>query len=392
MRPSFIALASVSAALLALAAGSQQRSTLSGHVRDFSDDSGIPGVRLRIERPGSSAPEELITDADGHYSVPGLPLGVKVSARFRKGGYLPNPETKTLEVSEEHITLDVVLMRQDRLEPRNRAALIDDLRRRANRNGTSYQQEVAALEPFGASPQLRGDVLAALTEDVETAPPGLSQPESSVPPSRFAHLPATEAAPASARPPRIAVLLFENEAGSEWWSGERAEAMQALWVTELAETGDVQVVERDRLPSLLRENALSLSGVIAPEAAVKAGVLLGVDYLLIGAVTEYGTVGSRPPWMHGLKDPKPAFKAAATARLIDTETGATLWADEASSEFPRTTASVGGFAGGGNDQRMFDSVMKPLVQELVASMTAATVGPPPAVNHSEASAEEPPRP
>ena len=120
---------------------------------------------------------------------------------------------------------------------------------------------------------------------------------------------------------------------------------------------------------------------IDPSTAVRAGKLLGVDYLLTGAVTEYGntsssvdTPGGRAGgrWIPGVSVGKNSFSAAMNARLIETETGEILWADEARGEEGNARDRVGGFGGGvDNDQRMFDKVMKPVIQQLVASLKAA---------------------
>ena len=57
---------------------------------------------------------------------------------------------------------------------------------------------------------------------------------------------------------------------------------------------------------------------------------------------------------------------------IDTTTGEILWADEARGEDAKFKLSIGGFGGGVDyDDRQFDKVMKPVVQQLVASIKAA---------------------
>jgi curli biogenesis system outer membrane secretion channel CsgG len=59
------------------------------------------------------------------------------------------------------------------------------------------------------------------------------------------------------------------------------------------------------------------------------------------------------------------------ARLIDTSTGEIVWADEARGEEGSVKVSVGGFGGGVDDDRMFDKVLKPVIQQLTASLKAA---------------------
>src|SRR6185436_11053051 len=88
--------------------------------------------------------------------------------------------------------------------------------------------------------------------------------------------------------PRIAVIEFKNKADNQWWYHGGAEAMQDVFVTELVKSGKYRVVEREQLQALMQEKNLTLSGDVDPATAVRIGKLLGVNYLLAGAVTEYG--------------------------------------------------------------------------------------------------------
>jgi curli biogenesis system outer membrane secretion channel CsgG len=170
--------------------------------------------------------------------------------------------------------------------------------------------------------------------------------------------------------PRIAVLEFKNKADNQWWFHGGATAAQDVFVTELVKSGNFRVVEREQLDALMKEKGLSLSGDVDQSTAVRYGKLLGVNYLLAGAVTEYGNtkVGGGGG---GVFAGKNKFVAALNARLIDTSTGDIAWADEASQEETSVKVSVFGYGGGVDDERMFDKVMKPCIQKLVASLKAA---------------------
>jgi curli biogenesis system outer membrane secretion channel CsgG len=174
--------------------------------------------------------------------------------------------------------------------------------------------------------------------------------------------------------PRIAVLEFKNKADNQWWFHGGAEAAQDVFVTELVKSGRFRVVEREQLVALMQEKNLALSGDIDPSTATRAGKLLGVRYLLTGAVTEYGAMetGAHGAYRVGFSAGKKTFTAAMNARIIDTETGEIVWADEARGEDANFKLSIAGFGGGvDNDTRMFDKVMKPVIQQLTASIKAA---------------------
>jgi curli biogenesis system outer membrane secretion channel CsgG len=170
--------------------------------------------------------------------------------------------------------------------------------------------------------------------------------------------------------PRLAVLEFKNKADNQWWYKGGAEAAQDVFVTELVKSGRFRVVEREQLEALMREKNLTLSGDVDPSTAVRIGKLLGVNYLLTGAVTEYGntSVGGGG---FGVSAGKKKFVAAMNARLIDTSTGEIVWADEGRAEEASIKVQVFGVGGGVDDERMFDKVLKPVIQQLAASIKAA---------------------
>ena len=185
-----------------------------------------------------------------------------------------------------------------------------------------------------------------------------------------------DAAGDKASKPRIAVLEFKNKADNQWWYHGGAAAAQDVFVTELVKSGKFRVVEREQLEALMREKNLTLSGDVDPKSAIKIGKLLGVNYLLTGSVTEYGVtdksahsggLGRLPGFSAGKRE----FVAALNARLIDTSTGEISWADEARATDSSVKVSVGGIGGGVEDERMFDKVMKPCIQQLTASLKAA---------------------
>ncbi len=174
--------------------------------------------------------------------------------------------------------------------------------------------------------------------------------------------------------PRIAVLEFKNKADNQWWYSGGAAAMQDVFVTELVKSGKFRVIDREQLAALMQEKNMSLAGDIDPASAIKAGKLFGCQYFLTGAVTEYGAqeTGAHGGYGIGFSGGKKTFTAAMNARIIDTTTGEIVWADEARGEDAHFKLSIGGFGGGvDNDTRMFDKVMKPVIQQLVASIKAA---------------------
>jgi curli biogenesis system outer membrane secretion channel CsgG len=176
--------------------------------------------------------------------------------------------------------------------------------------------------------------------------------------------------------PRIAVLEILNKADNQYWWHGGGEAAQDVFVTELVKSGKFSVIERERLNAIMQEKGLNLSGDIDPATAMQIGKLLGADYMLAGSVTEYGedsaeAHGRGVRGLPGFGVGKKNFTAAIDARIFNVSTGEIVWADSARHEDSSVKVSVGGFGGGKDDRRMFDKVMRPVINDLVASLKAA---------------------
>ncbi|MGH7596603.1 MAG: CsgG/HfaB family protein [bacterium] len=183
---------------------------------------------------------------------------------------------------------------------------------------------------------------------------------------------AAQAQQASKDKPRIAVLEFKNKADNQWWYHGGAEAaqdvfvtelmkaMQDVFVTELMKAKRFSVMDRKELETTAATQQLTLSGDIDPSTAIALGKSLGVNYILAGALTEYGVTDKR-------SGKGRAFVAAINARLIDTSTGEIVWADEARSEeasFSSDSAEV-------KDVRTFKKTVKPCVDRLISKWRAS---------------------
>ena len=169
--------------------------------------------------------------------------------------------------------------------------------------------------------------------------------------------------------PRIAVLEFGHKAlNARWWGS--GGAAQDMFITQLVKSGKFTVVDRERLDAIMREKGLSLSGDVDPATAVKAGKLIGVEYMFFGNVTEFGETENKASvgFGIGLDVKKKKFVAALDCRLVSTTTGEIVWADTGKKEESATKVFVFGTGGGVDDDRMFDKVLRPIVEELAAKL------------------------
>ncbi|HSB64897.1 MAG TPA: CsgG/HfaB family protein [Thermoanaerobaculia bacterium] len=175
--------------------------------------------------------------------------------------------------------------------------------------------------------------------------------------------------------PRVAVLEFVDKS-SHYYSWYRVgRAAQDMMVTALVKGDAFRVIDRERLQALMQEKNLSLSGDVDPKTAVKVGKLLGVEYLIVGAITEFGVTnsGANVPGYGGL----PSFSmrtqrmdAAVDARAINTSTGEIVWADSAKDSSSDKSVYVAGAGGGSHDGQKLDKILRPVVEKLASSVSA----------------------
>jgi curli biogenesis system outer membrane secretion channel CsgG len=92
---------------------------------------------------------------------------------------------------------------------------------------------------------------------------------------------------------RIAVFPLKTAAGiNHWWEGDfdPGQAMTETLITVLANSPRYAVMDRENLDKIAQEQNLGIGGQVTPETAAQVGKLLGIRYIVTGAVTEFGEV------------------------------------------------------------------------------------------------------
>ncbi len=82
---------------------------------------------------------------------------------------------------------------------------------------------------------------------------------------------------------------------------EIGEGMREMLVTALFQTRRFQLLERDLLPEILKEQDMAGTGRVEPGTAPATGGIIGTDLIITGAVTEfiadaYGAKGAAEAW------------------------------------------------------------------------------------------------
>jgi curli biogenesis system outer membrane secretion channel CsgG len=172
---------------------------------------------------------------------------------------------------------------------------------------------------------------------------------------------AAPAAIAQSKRPLVALLDFDYGTVQQWWSGnwDIGKGISDMLVDELVNDGSFRVIERKRLDAILAEQNFSNSERADPSASTvaKLGKVLGVQYLIVGSITKFGTEQKKQSVGGGgfgrggfgigrVGRDKGKANVAITARIIDISTAEIMASARGEGMSQRSGLLLGG--GGGN--------------------------------------------
>ena len=91
---------------------------------------------------------------------------------------------------------------------------------------------------------------------------------------------------------KIAIWDFENHAERSWWFyDDLGPAVRNQIDTAFSENDELSrmfsVIEREKLDMVMKEQGLGAAGALDPQSAAKVGRILGVKYILTGAIDRF---------------------------------------------------------------------------------------------------------
>ena len=158
---------------------------------------------------------------------------------------------------------------------------------------------------------------------------------------------------------RVAILDFDFATVQKWWDGnwDIGAGVSDLIVKDLVRDGRYSVIERRALESVLNEQNFSNSDRANASTAAQIGHVLGVDAIIVGSITQFGTenkktgvggflgrVGGFGGGNVGTSSGK--AKVAIDARIINVNTGEIIAVADGTGESKRSGLMLGGFGGG----------------------------------------------
>jgi len=163
---------------------------------------------------------------------------------------------------------------------------------------------------------------------------------------------------------RVAILDFEYGTVQTWVDSmfganvDIGKGISDLLVEKLLNTGEYSIIERSALDKVLKEQNFSNSDRADSSSAAKIGQILGVDAIITGSITQFGSDDSstgvggfgRGLGRFGMGNVKLKNSKAVvgiSARIIDVNTAEILAAVTAKGESKRKGAALDGAGGSG---------------------------------------------
>ncbi|MBP2652005.1 MAG: Curli production assembly/transport component CsgG [Firmicutes bacterium] len=153
---------------------------------------------------------------------------------------------------------------------------------------------------------------------------------------------------AECSPKRIGISKFETNnfyvalpGGGSYDIGLGATDMLT---TELIKNKNFEVIERNQISAVMKEQAFEASGAVDQASAAKMGELLGLKYLVYGKIISAGAEDKSTELM-GVRVNKLSVKVQIAVRMIDTTTGVVVWADQVEGKVDKSGVKVQNLGG-----------------------------------------------
>lgn len=122
-----------------------------------------------------------------------------------------------------------------------------------------------------------------------------------------------------------------------------------MMTTALVKTRKFDVIEREKLKSILKEQKLGETGLVDQSRAAQMGKLLGAQFVVVGSITEYG-MSKQSGGVAGISGSKTIYRTSVDIRIIDATTGKIVYAENGNGEESSSSANILGLAGGGSEE------------------------------------------
>ncbi|MEW6041699.1 MAG: CsgG/HfaB family protein, partial [Elusimicrobiota bacterium] len=162
---------------------------------------------------------------------------------------------------------------------------------------------------------------------------------------------------------RIGVVEFENK--TSYGQRRLGTGASDVLVTELVKSDKFIVVEREKMQKLIDEQKLGTTGIVDAATAAKIGRILGLNAVVIGAVSQFGVKTGGSDYLL-TQSKRQTAECTVDVRVVDVETAQILLADSGKGVASSKTGSVLGLGtSGGYDETLEGDALRAAIVQLV---------------------------
>ena len=155
---------------------------------------------------------------------------------------------------------------------------------------------------------------------------------------------------------------------------DNTKAFVDMLTTAIAKTRKFDLIERDRMADILKEQGLGESELIEEESAQKLGTMQGIDYIILGSITKYG-MQSKGLGGKGFGMASSKAIMSVDIRIIDAATGSIRIAETVSENKKASKGiAVKGFDAGEKNDNVLSEVMRKCANT-ISNLIVSTIYP-----------------
>ena len=185
---------------------------------------------------------------------------------------------------------------------------------------------------------------------------------------------------------RVGIAPFANKA--DWMSREQVSMITDLFTFELAQSKGISVSEREQIQKIGEEQKFEMSGLVDPSTAAEVGRIMGLQYMLLGSVTQVDRkksggagVGGVKVFGIGISGGSEELKATIDMRVVDVSTAEIVLALRAQGSSKNDSAGIafagwghGALGGFGYAQKEFGDLEASAIADAVTQLAYDTKG------------------
>jgi curli biogenesis system outer membrane secretion channel CsgG len=185
---------------------------------------------------------------------------------------------------------------------------------------------------------------------------------------------------------RVGIAPFANKA--DWISREQVSIITDLFTFELAQSKGISVSEREQIQKIGEEQKFGISGLVDPSTAASVGRIMGLQYMLLGSVTQVDRkksggagVGGVKVFGVGIGGGSEELKATIDMRVVDVSTAEIVLALRAQGSSKNDSAGIafagwghGALGGFGYAQKEFGDLEASAIADAVTQLAYDTKG------------------